>query len=141
MLPEKGTRWIRSDYNKSKDKYNGYTVLCITNIANVTIKHPPQVIYKGDNGHMWSLPLSKWPGRLIPEPPVLNAPNEVHALKKGEKLKPSSLKPVKEYINKLEHILNNAVVIIDMDSPEIEILQQIKEGREKLNRIALSLGE
>ena len=58
------TRWCRKDYDPNKGNYNGYTVVTITNTAN---RHPEQVVYKGDNGNIWSIPLADWPGNLIPE--------------------------------------------------------------------------
>jgi len=65
--PKAKTRWCRPDYDPKVGKYNGYTVLYITNLAHKTDKHPPQVVYQGDNGHYWSLPLTQWPGALIAE--------------------------------------------------------------------------
>lgn len=65
--PERGSRWTRADYDPEKGPYNGYTVLFITNTAHPSEAHPQQVVYKGDNGHYWSLPLDTWPGNLIPE--------------------------------------------------------------------------
>ena len=67
-VPEIGSRWARrAKHDPSKGAYNGYTVLFITNTANVSDKHPPQVVYQGDNGFKWSLPLTDWPGSLVPE--------------------------------------------------------------------------
>ena len=37
-----------------------------TIICPVTHK-PPQVVYLGDNGNLWSLALAEWPKHLIPE--------------------------------------------------------------------------
>jgi hypothetical protein len=67
--PEKllGTRWTRPDYDPTKGVYNGYTVRFVTNLGYRSIKHPSQVVYQGDNGLMWSLPLEKWPGNLVLE--------------------------------------------------------------------------
>lgn len=65
---EIGSRWMRNTpYDPSKGGYNGYTVFAVTNTANLHPNHPPQVIYQGDNGHLWSLPLAEWPGNLVPE--------------------------------------------------------------------------
>ncbi len=63
-----GSRWKRPDHKPELEKYNGYTVIAITNTKNKHPDHPSQVIYEGDNGYVWSLPLSQWPGNLIPEP-------------------------------------------------------------------------
>ena len=62
-----GSRWRRADYDFDKSNYNGYTVIVITNTAHKHPAHPEQVIYKGDNGNIWSMPLTDWPGNLIPE--------------------------------------------------------------------------
>jgi hypothetical protein len=63
--PKAGSRWYRDCGNPYAP--NGYTVLFITNTENVSDKHPPQVVYQGDNGKMWSLDLNRWPGNLVPE--------------------------------------------------------------------------
>ena len=65
---EIGSRWTRPDFNPDLGEYIGYTVIAITNTENEHPNHPPQVIYEGDNGKVWSLPKDKWPGNLIPEP-------------------------------------------------------------------------
>ena len=65
--PKIGSRWCRKFYDSSMGGRNGYTVFCITNTENISDKHSPQVVYRGDNGKMWSLELSRWPGNLIPE--------------------------------------------------------------------------
>ena len=69
-----GTRWQRKDQSNvsespepGKHPYNGYTVLMVTNLSHSHPDHPPQVIYKGDNGKCWSLDLTRWPGSLEPE--------------------------------------------------------------------------
>lgn len=67
MQPEKGSRWARKGYNSTLGKYNAYTVLFITNGTHEHSRHPKQVVYIGDNGNEWSLPLNEWPGNLIPE--------------------------------------------------------------------------
>ena len=65
--PEISSRWVRPDYKPSVGPYNGYTILFITNGAHISEHHPQQVVYEGDNGFIWSLPLSRWPGNLIEE--------------------------------------------------------------------------
>ena len=61
------TRWMRPGYRRELGTFNGYIVIAVTNIAHDHPRHPPQVVYKGDNGHIWSMPLSQWPGKLVPE--------------------------------------------------------------------------
>lgn len=55
--PKPGTPWMHR---------NGeiYTVLCITNTAHDTAAHPPDVVYMGRNGNLWSRPLSGWHDRM-----------------------------------------------------------------------------
>jgi len=61
-----GTNWCRNEpYDPAKGPYNTYTVLFVTNTDNIHKKHACQVVYYGDNGRHWSLPLSKWPGNLV----------------------------------------------------------------------------
>jgi hypothetical protein len=72
--PLVGTRWMRPGYDPVQGPYNGYTVTGITNTAHTSPRHPPQVIYVGDNGNLWSLPLDQWPGKLIPEEPRQHDP-------------------------------------------------------------------
>jgi len=57
------TRWKRQDCKSG----HGYTVVGITNLAHQSDKHPPQVVYQGDNGNLWSMPLANWPGSLVPQ--------------------------------------------------------------------------
>lgn len=66
-LPTAGSRFCRPGFDPAKGTYNGYTVLFTTNTEHLSDKHPPQVVYRGDNGKLWSLPLSDWPGSLVPE--------------------------------------------------------------------------
>lgn len=63
------TRWCRGDnkFDPSHGDYNGYTVKGVTNLAHKHKDHEPHVVYEGDNGNLWSLPLSRWPGNLKPE--------------------------------------------------------------------------
>ncbi len=63
-----GTRWKREEpFDPATGEYNGYTVILVTNTAHAHPNHPPQVVYLGDNGHVWSTDLATWPQRLIPE--------------------------------------------------------------------------
>ncbi|MDC8457793.1 hypothetical protein JJO78_20185 [Marinobacter sp. DS40M6] len=67
--PTKGSRWCRADntFDPSKGEYNGYTVEGVTNTEHLHENHEPQVVYRGDNGFLWSLPITRWPGNLQPE--------------------------------------------------------------------------
>ena len=66
--PTAGSRWCRNTaLDETKGSYIGYTVLFITNEAHFSESHPAQVVYEGDNGHHWSLPLADWPGSLVKE--------------------------------------------------------------------------
>ena len=68
MEPREGSRWMRAlPHDPNLGPYNGYTVVGITNVMHGHLDHPPQVVYQGDNGHLWSLPWSEWPGHLVPE--------------------------------------------------------------------------
>ena len=69
--PPLGSRWeIDAEYDPSKDPRNAYTVLFVTNLDHLSSKYPPQVVYRGDNGRVWSRSLGQWPGRLrrLPDP-------------------------------------------------------------------------
>lgn len=37
-----------------------YEVICISNLESKNFKYAPQVIYQGENGNVWSRPLSDW---------------------------------------------------------------------------------
>ena len=63
-IPKIGSRWkinSNSNFDLSLDYngYNGYTVICVTNLAHKHENHPPQVVYVGDNKNPWSLPLNE----------------------------------------------------------------------------------
>jgi hypothetical protein len=67
-IPAIFSYWRRSEpHDPDKGVFNGYMVLFITNLTHEHHSHPPQVVYRGDNGHVWSLPLDKWPGNLVPD--------------------------------------------------------------------------
>ena len=55
------------EYSPEDGQYNAYTVLAVTNLAHEHARHPPQIVYQGDNDHYWSRPLADWPGSLIEE--------------------------------------------------------------------------
>ena len=62
------SRWSRKiKHRNSLNDEVSYTVVGVTNTANKHVNHPPQVVYVGDNGNLWSLSLSEWPGSLEPE--------------------------------------------------------------------------
>jgi hypothetical protein len=67
-LPEIGSRWVRPDFDPEKGPFNAYTVVAVTNTAHTHPDHPSQVVYRGDNGHWWSRPVTDWPGSLKPVP-------------------------------------------------------------------------
>ena len=52
-LPAEGTKW---------EHYNGckYNVLMLTNLHSENEKYPVTVVYQGENGRVWSRPLSDW---------------------------------------------------------------------------------
>ena len=57
-IPEEGSKWLH---------YNGktYTVCTVTNLGNLTERHPPDVVYYtlgevGTRVNFWSRPLSDW---------------------------------------------------------------------------------
>lgn len=81
LLPAIGSRWKRSEpHDPSKGPVNEYTVIHVTNTSNFNPHHPAQVVYKGDNGRIWSRPLASWPGRkLIPS----NTPAPKYTTDKG----------------------------------------------------------
>lgn len=59
------SRWVRSDHDIFRGEFNAYTVLFITNAGHPHPRHQAQVVYQGDNGNLWSLPVSEWPGNLV----------------------------------------------------------------------------
>ena len=59
--PKIGGKWCRPDVS-SGDFY--YEVVCVTNTDHISDKHPQQVVYRGYNSSMWSMPLSDWPNKL-----------------------------------------------------------------------------
>ena len=70
-VPALGSRWeIDAVYDPSRGPRNAYTVLFVTNLEHLSSKYPPQVVYRGDNGRVWSRSLGQWPGSLrrLPEP-------------------------------------------------------------------------
>jgi hypothetical protein len=63
-----GSKWVRgTGYQPELGPYVDYTVTVVTNTAHPHERHPSQVIYEGSNGNVWSLPLSEWPGSLVPK--------------------------------------------------------------------------
>jgi len=60
VVPKAGSRWARRDAVST----HGYTVWGVTNTEHPHERHPAQVVYQGDNGSTWSLPLAEWPGNL-----------------------------------------------------------------------------
>lgn len=64
MVNEKlvNTRWRRPDCRTGF----GYTVIGIANIKHTGDEDVPEVVYRGDNDDWWCIPLSEWPGSLVP---------------------------------------------------------------------------
>ncbi len=60
-VPETDSRWQRKDAKTD----HGYTVIGITNTSHQHPRHPSQVVYRGDNGKLWSMALDEWPGNLM----------------------------------------------------------------------------
>jgi len=60
-MPELQSVW----YGKTRDGYNKYTVLGITNLAYLNSKKPPQVVYVDANGALWNKDLSSWYNRTL----------------------------------------------------------------------------
>lgn len=61
QMPQKDSKWQHR---------NGvvYTVLGVSNTESVNEKHPPDVIYVGESGSLWSRPLSDWHRSMTPQP-------------------------------------------------------------------------
>jgi hypothetical protein len=49
-----GTRWVHTN------NHHAYTILLLTNEHSENDNYQIQVVYKGDNGKIWSKPLSDW---------------------------------------------------------------------------------
>lgn len=57
-VPVLNSRWVHKNGNQ-------YTVICVTNLK--TTRHeeyPITVVYRGDNGNLWSRLLSRWYGSM-----------------------------------------------------------------------------
>lgn len=48
-----GSKWVHTNGNK-------YEVILLTNGSSVNEKYPSTVVYKGENGKIWSRYLSDW---------------------------------------------------------------------------------
>ena len=55
MIPEIGSTWKHRSGRI-------YTVVFITNVGFINQKYPVTVVYRGENGNVWSRPLSDWDG-------------------------------------------------------------------------------
>lgn len=69
LCPKLKSKWVRKDAVLNGSCLVVYKVLCITNLAHVVKNHPPQVVYRGSNEHVWSIPLNQWPNKLKPFKP------------------------------------------------------------------------
>ena len=48
-----GSKWIHTNGNK-------YEVILLTNESSMNDKYPPTVVYKGENGEIWSRSFVDW---------------------------------------------------------------------------------
>lgn len=56
-VPETGSTWRHKNGNE-------YTVLLVANLASERNEYPVTVVYRGQNGKVWSRPLSRWHGSM-----------------------------------------------------------------------------
>lgn len=57
---KEGSRWIHHNGNE-------YTVTLLANMDSDKPEYPPTVIYQGDNGKVWSRPLTEWHRSMKPK--------------------------------------------------------------------------
>lgn len=58
LSPKQGSQWLHKKGNK-------YTVLLLANMdgdRGYDAEFPPTVVYKGEDGRVWSRPLDRWYG-------------------------------------------------------------------------------
>jgi hypothetical protein len=73
-IPQIGSRWVHTNGNK-------YVVIIVTNIhSERQIEYPTTVVYIGDNGRIWSRPLTDWRRSMSPETNAKEYPPEVMLL-------------------------------------------------------------
>lgn len=59
-LPSPGSQWAHTNGNR-------YTVLCIANeFTERPEQYPQTVVYRGENGRIWSRPVSEWGRSMTP---------------------------------------------------------------------------
>jgi hypothetical protein len=69
--PAGGTRWQHGNGNQ-------YTVLLVSNEDSTRPEeYPPTVVYQGDDGKIWSRPVSRWYGSMTALPKAADAPGEL----------------------------------------------------------------
>ena len=59
--PSPGSQWQHHNGNR-------YEVLCIANEFSERPEYPPTVVYRGDNGRIWSRPAADWARSMAPLP-------------------------------------------------------------------------
>ncbi len=64
MAPKSGSRWRHHHQTITHNHY--YPVIGIANTGNKNPAYPPEVVYQGDNGFLWTKKLDQWPGSLFP---------------------------------------------------------------------------
>jgi hypothetical protein len=55
------SRWVHTN------KHHAYTILLLTNEHSENDNYQIQIVYQGDNGKIWSRPLSDWYRSMTPE--------------------------------------------------------------------------
>lgn len=63
LKPLIGSRWRRK--KRWCVSLFGYTIIGLANVEHNNPKRPPEVVYQGDNGFLWTMKLSEWPGNLV----------------------------------------------------------------------------
>lgn len=54
--PINGSRWV----SRKHPHRMVYTVVGVSNTAFISAEYPPQVVYRGANGFLWTKPLDTW---------------------------------------------------------------------------------
>ena len=64
-LPVIGSQWVKKEEKDTENPFK-YTILYVSNTVSMSTNRIPDVIYEGDNGHIWSQSLPLWPSNLVP---------------------------------------------------------------------------
>lgn len=92
---------------------NLYRVLCVTNIAQRREDHPPDVVYQGRNGNIFSRPLADWDRSFTPDPmgdliesfvtAEFNPSTPAHELQQtlAARLDPPTMQLVNQYVEQM----------------------------------------